>query len=83
MEKKKLISMNICDILVRLKKFLDFLKALISYVLIYVFGHAKSLLWCPTLLDLMDCSLPGCSVHGIFQARILEWVAILFSKGSS
>ena len=31
---------------------------------------------CPTLCDPMDCSLPGFSVHGIFQARILEWVAI-------
>ena len=31
----------------------------------------------------MDCSLPGSSVHGIFQARVLEWVAIPFSQGSS
>ena len=31
---------------------------------------------CPTLSNLMDCSLPGSSVHGIFQARVLEWVAI-------
>ena len=38
---------------------------------------------CPTVCDLMDCSLPGFSVHGIFQARILEWVAIPFSRGSS
>ena len=38
---------------------------------------------CPTLSDLMDCSLPGSSVHGIFQARVLEWVAIAFSTGSS
>ena len=37
----------------------------------------------PTLCDPMDCSLPGASVHGIFQARILEWVAISFSRGSS
>ncbi|CAM9812342.1 unnamed protein product [Rangifer tarandus platyrhynchus] len=35
---------------------------------------------CPTLSDLMDCSLPGSSVHGIFQARILEWGAIAFSE---
>ena len=35
---------------------------------------------CPTLFDPMDCSLPGSSVHGIFQARILEWVAISFSN---
>ena len=34
---------------------------------------------CPTLPDPMDCSLPGSSVHGIFQARVLEWVAIAFS----
>ena len=33
---------------------------------------------CPTLSDPMDCSLPGSSVHGIFQARVLEWVAIAF-----
>ena len=34
---------------------------------------------CPTLSDPMDCSLPGSYVHGIFQARVLEWVAIAFS----
>ena len=38
---------------------------------------------CPTLGDPMDCSPPGSSVHGILQARILEWVAIFFSRGSS
>ena len=37
----------------------------------------------PTLCDPMDCSLPGSSVHGIPQARILEWVALPFSRGSS
>ena len=45
--------------------------------------HAKSLQSCPTLRDSMDCSPPGSSVHGILQARILEWVAIPFSRGSS
>ena len=35
---------------------------------------------CPTLSDPMDCSLPGSSAHGIFQARVLEWGAIAFSK---
>ena len=35
---------------------------------------------CPTLSDPMDCSLPGSSIHGIFQARVLEWVAIAFSN---
>ena len=38
---------------------------------------------CPTLCRPMDCSLPASSVHGIFQARVLEWAAICFSKGSS
>ena len=35
---------------------------------------------CPTLRDPMDCSLPGFSAHGIFQARVLEWGATAFSK---
>ena len=38
---------------------------------------------CPTLCDPVDGSLPGSAVHGIFQARILEWAAISFSRGSS
>jgi len=38
---------------------------------------------CPTLYNPLDCSPPGSSVHGISQARILEWVAISFSRGSS
>ena len=38
---------------------------------------------CPTLSDPMDCSLPGSSVHGIFQARVLEWGAIAFSISHS
>ena len=39
--------------------------------------------WCPTLCDPKDCSPPGSYVHGILQARILEYVAIPFSRGSS
>ena len=55
-------------------------------------GQTSGVLWtvkalvaqsCLTLCDPMDCSLPGSSVHGILQGRILEWVAILFSRGSS
>ena len=38
---------------------------------------------CPTLCDPVDCSLPGSSVHGILQARILEWIAIFSSRGYS
>ena len=46
----------------------------------YYAAAAKSLQSCPTLCDPMDCSLPGFSVHGILQARTLEWVAISFSN---
>ena len=38
---------------------------------------------CPTLRNPVDCSLPGSSIHGVFQARVLEWVAIAFSKTSA
>ena len=38
---------------------------------------------CPTLFDPIDCSVPGSSVHEIFQALVLEWIAISFSRGSS
>ena len=38
---------------------------------------------CPTLCDPMDCSLPGSSIHGTLLARILEWIVIPFSRGSS
>ena len=48
-------------------------------------GHAaaKSLQLCPTLCDPMDCRPPGSSIHGILQARILKWVAMPSSRGSS
>ena len=39
--------------------------------------------WCPTLSDPMDCSLPGSSILGIFQATVLEWGAIAFSLSST
>ena len=45
--------------------------------------HAPLLQWCLTPCDPMDCSPPGSSVHGLLQARILEWVAVPFSRGSS
>ena len=41
---------------------------------------AKSLQLCPTLCDPMDCSPPGSPIHGVFQARVLEWGAIAFSE---
>ena len=49
-------------------------------------GHchcAKLLQACPTLCDPLDCNLPGSSVHGIFHTRLLEWVVIALSRGSS
>ena len=46
-------------------------------------AKAKVAQSCPILCDPMDCSPPGSSLHGIFQLRILEWVAISFSRGSS
>ena len=48
---------------------------------IWEYVCAKSFQLCPTLCNPMDCSLPGSSVHGILQARILEWAAIPFSRG--
>ena len=46
---------------------------------IFMHAHAQS---CPTLCDPTDCSPPGSSVHGTLQARILEWVATSYSRGS-
>ena len=46
-------------------------------------SESKVVQSCLTLSDPMDCSPPGSSVHGILQARVLEWVAISFSRGSS
>ena len=53
---------------------------IISKQIIYESEVAQS---CPTLCDPVDCSPPGSSVHGILQARVLEWAAISFSRGSS
>ena len=43
-------------------------------------SESEVALSCPTLSDPMDCSPPGSSIHGIFQARVLEWGAIAFSE---
>ena len=50
-------------------------------VCVHVCIHAKLLQFCLTFCDPVDCTLPGSSLHGILQARILEWVAMLSSKG--
>ena len=47
-----------------------------SYLICPVCVHAKSLQLCPAVCDPMECSPPGSSVHGILQARILEWVVM-------
>ena len=52
-------------------------------VCVHACTHAQLLQSCPTLCDPTDCSPPGSSVHGIIPARILEWVAISFSRESS
>ena len=54
-----------------------------SHFLLHIIGHAVFAQSCLTLCDPMDCSLPSSSLHGILQARILEWAAISFSRGSS
>ena len=51
-----------------------------AHVRLFAAAAAKSLQSCPTLYDPMDCSPPGSSVCGIFQARVLEWVATAFSE---
>ena len=60
-------------------------KYICTYIIDYHLGacqvHATQS--CPTLCDPVDCSQPGSFIHGIFQARILEWVAISSSRGSS
>ena len=49
----------------------------------YLIKESEVAQLCLALCDLMDCNLPRSSVHGIFQAIVLEWVAISFSRGSS
>ena len=63
-----------------IKRCLLFGRKAITKLLIVVVLVTQS---CSTLFDPMDCSLPGSFVHRIFQARILEWVAISSSRGSS
>ena len=75
--------------------YLEVLLALIHFELIFVYDVRQRLFLsivcvmclvaqsCRTLCNPVDCSPPGSSVHGILQARILEWVAMPSSKGSS
>ena len=73
---------------IQLNKYSIMIKKSIHFEKIMYWGmiicmHAKTLQLCLTLWDCMDCSLQGSSVQGISQARILEWVVISFSRGSS
>ena len=54
-----------------------------SFILQISRGYSEVAQSCPTLCNPIDCSLPGFSIHGVFQARVLEWVAFSFSRGSS
>ena len=58
-------------------------QVLLKYELLCYESKSEAAQSCLTLCDPMDCSLPESSVHGIFQARTLEWVAISFFRGSS
>ena len=51
-------------------------------ILLYLGYESEVAQSCPTLSHPVDCSPPGFSIHGILQARLLEWVAISFSRGS-
>ena len=63
-------------------KIVQLLKKLFSYFLKSTLKVKVLVAWsCPTLCDPMTCSLPASSVHGILQVRIVEWVAIPFSRG--
>ena len=55
-------------------------KAMVFPVVMYECAATKALQSCPTLCNPMNCSPPGSSIHGIFQARILKWVAIASSS---
>ena len=58
-------------------------KLIFTENLLCIFLHCMCAQWCPTLCDPMDWGPPGSSIHGIFQARVLEWVGISCSRGSS
>ena len=85
------------EVLLNLTWFLPFQGPLMAIGVLFLFGPqwynfwlsfcllccAKSLQSCPTPCDPLDCSPAGSSVHGILEARILEWVSISFSRGFS
>ena len=84
---------NLYDFILRQENITFELKGKTSSKILMSWRHIRSILdskkesevaqSCPTLCNPVECRLPGTPVHGIFQARILEWVAISFSRGSS
>ena len=62
----------------------EYVKAIYCHpYLTYMHSESEVTQLCPTLCNPVDCGLPGSFIHGIFQPRVVEWVAISFSKGSS
>ena len=78
--KSRDITLPTKDCLVKAKVFPVVMYGCESWTIKKAAAAAKSLQSCLTLSDPMDCSPPGSSVHGIFQARVVEWVATAFSK---
>ena len=68
------------SLVVLYRSFIKLISGILLLMLLCMHVHAQS---CLALCDPMDCSPPGSSVHGILQARILEWVAMRSSRGSS
>ena len=79
-ESKRLFYTSVSLLLSHIQVYHYHLSKFHIYALVCVCEVTQS---CPTLCDPMDCSLLGSSLHGILQARVLEWVAISFSRGSS
>jgi len=77
LEKCKQMTIPSPNLLLMLIKFMRFNTKYINYISEVESEVAQS---CPALCDPMDCSLPSSSVHGIFQATVLEWIAISFSR---
>ena len=73
---------KLMSVILKLTEYSGRLELLPIFILILV-AHAKLLQLCPTLCNSVDCSPPGSSVHGLLQARIMEWVDFSFSRGSS
>ena len=63
--------------------FQHFCQKVVDLICLGLFSESELSQLCPTLWDPIDCSLPGSSVHRIFQAIVLEWIAISFSRASS